>query len=80
MAKANRRFSLARATEALQDNVARSGRVAGASYTLIGGIILLGGLGYVLDGWWGTKPWLLLGGLLIGIVVGFYEIVMASRP
>ena len=80
MAKRNRRFSLARATEALQDNVARSGRVAGASYTLVGGIILLGGLGYFLDGRLGTTPWLLLAGLLLGIVVGFYEIVKASRP
>ena len=80
MAGKNRRFSLARATEALQDNVARSGRVAGASYTLVGGIILLGGLGYVLDGRLGTEPWLLVGGLLLGIVVGFYEIVKATKP
>ena len=80
MARQNRRFSLARATEALQDNVARSGRAAGASYTLIGGIILLGGLGYVLDGRLGTKPWLLVGGLVLGIIVGFYEIVKATKP
>ena len=80
MAKRIRRFPLARATEAFQDNVARSGRYAGASYTLVGGIILLGGIGYVLDGWWGTKPWLLLIGLLLGIVVGFYEIIKAARP
>jgi F0F1-type ATP synthase assembly protein I len=80
MARQNRRFSLARATEALQDNVARSGRAAGASYTLIGGILLLGGLGYVLDGRLGTQPWLLVGGLVLGIVVGFYEIVKATKP
>ena len=80
MARQNRRFSLARATEALQDNVARSGRAAGASYTLVGGIIVLGGLGYLLDGWLGTRPWLLVGGLLMGIVVGFYEIVKATKP
>jgi len=80
MARQNRRFSLARATEALQDNVARSGRAAGASYTLIGGIILLGGLGYVLDGRLGTQPWLLVGGLTLGIIVGFYEIVKATKP
>ena len=80
MARQNRRFSLARATEALQDNVARSGRAAGASYTLVGGIIVLGGLGYVLDGRLGTEPWLLVLGLLMGIVVGFYEIVKATKP
>ena len=80
MPKRNRRFSLARTTEALQENVSRSGRALGASYTLVGGIILLGGLGYFLDGRFGTEPWLLVGGLVTGIVVGFYEIVKASKP
>jgi F0F1-type ATP synthase assembly protein I len=80
MAKADRRFSLARATKSLQDNVARSGPVAAASYTLVGGIILLGGLGYFLDSRWGTAPWLLITGLAIGIVVGFYEVIKAARP
>ena len=45
-----------------------------ASYTLIGAIILLGGIGYAIDEWRGTSPWFLLGGLLMGLVVGFYEL------
>jgi hypothetical protein len=40
-------FSVTRAAKALQDNVARSGPAASASYTLIGAI-LLGGAGYAL--------------------------------
>jgi F0F1-type ATP synthase assembly protein I len=31
----------------------------------------LGALGYWLDGRWGTKPWLLLAGLLVGMIGGF---------
>ena len=46
-----------------------------ASYTLIGAIILLGGIGYAVDSWQGTAPWGLVIGLLLGIVVGFYELV-----
>jgi F0F1-type ATP synthase assembly protein I len=65
---------LARSTQSLQDNVRRSGSVAGASYTLIGAIILLGGIGYAVDQWRGTAPWFLLGGLLLGLIVGFYEL------
>lgn len=65
---------------ALQDNVSRSGRAAGASYTLIGAIVLLGGLGYALDQWQGTSPWGVLGGLLLGIVVGFYELIKVAWP
>ena len=72
--------SFVRATRALQDNVARSGPVAGASYSLIGAILLLGGGGYLLDGKLGTKPWLTFAGLLLGIVVGFYELIKVTRP
>jgi F0F1-type ATP synthase assembly protein I len=65
---------LARVARALQENVSRSGPVAGASYTLIGAIVLLGGIGYALDGWLGSRPWGLVIGLTLGIVVGFYEL------
>ena len=58
----------------LQDNIRRAGPAAAAGYTLIGSIMLLGGGGYALDAWLGTSPWFLLGGLLLGIVVGFYEL------
>lgn len=58
----------------LQASFQRAGSVAGASYALIGAIIMLGGIGYFADRWLGTEPWLLIGGLLLGIVVGFYEL------
>jgi F0F1-type ATP synthase assembly protein I len=58
----------------LQANVDRSASVAGASYSLIGAIVLLGGLGYFADEWLETSPWLLISGLLFGIIVGFYEL------
>jgi F0F1-type ATP synthase assembly protein I len=65
---------LARSFRYLQDNVRRSGPAAAASYSLIGAILLLGGIGYGIDEWRGTSPWFLLGGLLMGVVVGFYEL------
>jgi F0F1-type ATP synthase assembly protein I len=49
--------------------------VAGASYTLVGAIILLGGIGYAVDRWQGTAPWFLVAGLALGIIVGFYELI-----
>jgi F0F1-type ATP synthase assembly protein I len=63
-----------RAAKHLQENVRRAGPAAAASYTLIGAIILLGGIGYAVDTWRGTSPWFLLGGLALGLVVGFYEL------
>ncbi len=63
---------LERSLRSFQENVERSGPVAGASYGLIGGILLFGGIGYALDSWLATSPWFLLGGLFLGIIVGFY--------
>lgn len=65
---------LERSLEAFQDTVRQSGPAASGSYALIGAIILLGGIGYAVDRWQGTSPWFLLGGLLLGIIVGFYEL------
>jgi len=45
---------LARSFQYLQDNVRRSCPAAAASYTLIGGIVLFGGIGYAVDHWRGT--------------------------
>jgi F0F1-type ATP synthase assembly protein I len=77
MAKSKRDFSLDQATKSLQENIVGAGGVATASYTLIGAIILLGGLGYLVDSWRGTSPWFLLTGLILGMVVGFWELVKA---
>ena len=70
-------FSYSKAAKSLQENATRAGSAASASYTLIGAIVLLGGLGYGFDAWRGTGPWGLCAGLMLGIVVGFYELTKA---
>jgi len=75
MPQTRRPFSFARSTKSLQENAAAAGPAAAASYTLIGAILLLGGIGYAIDLWRGTSPWGLIGGLLLGVIVGFYELV-----
>ena len=74
MAGSDDKNFLQRSAEQLQENAERAGPAAGASYTLIGSIIVLGGLGYAIDRWRETSPWFLLGGLLLGIVVGMWEL------
>jgi F0F1-type ATP synthase assembly protein I len=63
--------------EGFQKSVQESGPAASVSYGLIGAIILLGGIGYAVDYWRGTSPWFLLTGLVLGLVVGFYELARA---
>lgn len=70
----DRGFDLSRSMRFLQENLRKSGPAMVAGYTLIGAIVLLGGAGYFADGWLDTSPWLLLIGLLLGIIVGFYEL------
>lgn len=67
---------LARSLQQLHENIRRAGPAATASYSLIGALLLLGGIGYLVDRWQGTEPWGLLAGLAAGVVVGFYELAM----
>ncbi len=68
---------LERSLKALHASVERAGPAASASYTLIGAILVLGFVGYLADDWWGTAPWGLLGGLGLGLAVGFYGLARA---
>jgi F0F1-type ATP synthase assembly protein I len=78
MVKKNRGFPFSRSARSLQENASRAGEAAAASYTLVGAILVLGGLGYVVDRWQGSSPWGLLTGLALGIAVGFYELVKTT--
>ena len=51
-----------------------SKKAISAAYTLTGALLGLGLLGYYLDTKLDTKPYLLLAGLLLGVVVGLYEL------
>jgi F0F1-type ATP synthase assembly protein I len=65
---------VSRTARSFQESAERSGPAAGASYTLIGAILVLGGIGYGVDVWRGQSHWFLLGGLLLGLVVGFVDL------
>jgi hypothetical protein len=73
------RFSLTRSIQVFQENVSRAGPAATASYSLVGAIVVLGGLGYAADRWFGSAPWGAFAGLMLGLVVGFYELVKSVR-
>jgi len=70
----DRELFVERAAKSFQEALTQAGPVALAGYTLIGAILVLGGIGYALDAWRGGGHWFLLGGLFLGIIVGFYEL------
>jgi ATP synthase protein I len=53
----------------------KSGLAYGAGLTLFACVAAMCGVGWVLDRWLGTKPWLLLAGIVVGAVAGFYQFV-----
>jgi len=75
----DRKPSLGDSLKSLQAAATKAGPAAAASYSLIGAIMVLGAAGYGIDAWLGTKPWGVMIGLGLGIVVGFYELIKSTR-
>jgi F0F1-type ATP synthase assembly protein I len=71
-----------RSLQEFQESAQQAGPAAAASYTLVGGILLLGGIGYAIDLWKGSSPWGLVVGLCLGVTVGFYQLIKTAwrRP
>lgn len=42
------------------------------SMELLAGILVWGGVGWLVDGWLGTRPWLFVVGTLLGFGAGLY--------
>ena len=71
--KLDRSLEAMRSTvEGLQSTAQKAGPAATISYSLIGAIGVMTAVGYGLDHWLGTWPWLLIGGMLFGVATGFY--------
>jgi F0F1-type ATP synthase assembly protein I len=69
---------IGRSTRSMQDNLNRNEPAIIASYRLVGAILVLGAIGYGLDRWLATSPWLLLAGLAVGLFVGFYGLARVA--
>ncbi|HEY6231095.1 MAG TPA: AtpZ/AtpI family protein [Pyrinomonadaceae bacterium] len=58
----------------------KSGLAYAAALALFSCVITLCGAGWLLDRWLGTKPWLLVAGIVLGAIAGFYQFVrLTSR-
>ena len=63
-----------------RDSLADALKYAQISGMLVGPMLAFGAIGYWLDGRFGTKPWLLLGGLILGMVGGFVNFFRLVLP
>lgn len=61
-----------------QETNRKTGLAYAAAFSLFAAVISGLIAGWLLDRWLGTKPWLLVVGLVLGSAVGFYEFIRAS--
>jgi ATP synthase protein I len=53
----------------------KSGIAYAAALTLFASVVSFCGAGWLLDRWLGTKPWLMVVGIVVGAAAGFYEFI-----
>ncbi len=55
------------------ETIRKSGMAYSAALALVGSVIFMLLIGWILDSFLGTAPWCLLGGIVIGSAIGFYQ-------
>jgi ATP synthase protein I len=53
----------------------KSGLAYAAAFSLFACVVSGLIIGWLLDRWLGTKPWLLITGIVLGAAAGFYEFI-----
>ena len=53
----------------------KSGLIYAAALSFVLSTVTMLGLGWLLDRWLGTGPWLVVAGIVTGAGVGFYQFV-----
>lgn len=61
-----------------QETNRKAGIAYAAALSLFAAVVSGLVLGWLLDRWLGTKPWLLVAGVTLGSVAGFYEFIRAT--
>ena len=63
-----------------QETNRKSGVAYAAALSLFFSVAAMTGIGWLFDRWLGTKPWLMVVGLVLGAAAGFYEFIrLTSR-
>ncbi len=53
----------------------KSGLMYAAALSIFFSVAVFFGVGWFLDKWLGTSPWLVVAGIVLGSALGFYEFV-----
>ena len=61
-----------------QDENRKAGFAYAAGIALFASVVTFCAIGYFLDRWFGTAPWFLIGGIVLGSAVGLFEFIRIS--
>lgn len=61
-----------------QETNRKSGIAYAAAISLFVAVAVFLAIGWMLDRWLGTKPWLLVAGIVLGSAAGFYQFVRTT--
>lgn len=57
----------------------KTGLAYAAAFSLFAAVVAGLLLGWLLDRWLGTQPWLLVTGIVLGAAAGFYEFIRTAK-
>ena len=60
-------------------NVASLGKAFKISTELVAAVVVGTTLGFILDNWFGTKPWLTICFFFIGVVAGILNVIKSAK-
>ena len=60
------------------DENRKAGFAYAAGLTLFASVAAFTGVGWMLDKWFATQPWCLIGGIVLGSAAGLFEFVRLS--
>ncbi len=61
-----------------EDTNRKSGLAYAAGFSLFSAVVAGLIAGWLMDRWLGTQPWLLVTGIVLGAVAGFYQFIRVS--
>jgi ATP synthase protein I len=61
-----------------QDENRKSGFAYAAGIALFASVVTFCAIGYFVDRWFGTAPWFLIGGIVLGSAAGLFEFIRIS--
>lgn len=66
-------------SESEGETIRKSGLAYGAAITLFAAVLVFLGLGYAFDLWLKSAPWGMVGGVILGAIIGFYQFVRIAN-